>query len=434
MRAVLLVLALAGVSYAGSLRHVPGDNWEQKDAAAVNINFDKIDRSLSNTVTKTGTQDISGTKNFETISATSGTVTTLYTSTIAATNVITTNPLGAFKNRIINGDMVIDQRNAGAVVTVNAFGSKFGADRMRFYGQTGGAAYTAQQSTDAPDGFRKSTVVTVTTADATIGATEYYHLQHNIEGHNIADAGFGTSWAKQITLSFWVKSSLTGNFGAAFGNNTGTRTYPFTYTINAADTWERKVVSITADTTGTWEVGNLIGLSLRWSLGMGSNFTGPANAWAGANYVSPIGSVDLVSTNGATWKVTGVQLELGAVATAFESRMFPVEFGLAQRYYEKSYDLATVPGTPALVGDIYGTRASGYWDCTTPFKVRKRGTPSVVSYNPLTGASGAIRNGATGASETAAPANIGEWGFTNVGTGSTSGQVYHWHFVADSEL
>ncbi len=161
-----------------------------------------------------------------------------------------------FRNRIINGDMRIDQRNAGASVTATN-SVRYTVDRFAcFAGAPSGAGvFTAQQVSDAPAGFTRSLRATVTTADTTASADSQYFFAQYIEGNNIADLGFGSASASSITLSFWVKSSLTGTFAGGVNNSAGNRSYVFTYTINSANTWEYKTITISGDTTGTWLTG-----------------------------------------------------------------------------------------------------------------------------------------------------------------------------------
>jgi hypothetical protein len=187
------------------------------------------------------------------------------------------------RNKIINGAMTIDQRNAGAAVTVNAVGSFFPTDRFFGTAQAADGVFTLQQSATAPAGFVNSVITTVTTADASIGATQYYLFNQYIEGHNTADLGWGTASAKPITLSFWTRSSLTGTFGGVISNGGQNRSYPFTYAISAADTWEYKTITIAGDTSGTWLTTNGIGMVVYFDRCAGSNYHGTAGAWAAAN-------------------------------------------------------------------------------------------------------------------------------------------------------
>jgi len=243
----------------------------------------------------------------------------------------TDNTMG--RNRIINGDMRIDQRNAGAAVT-DAIA--FPVDRMRVTHTTDGA-YSAQQDSSAPDGFVNSLKFTTTTADASLTTTQNLSFLQRIEGYNFADLNWGTANAKTVTLSFWVRSSLTGTFGGSLRNSAGDRSYPFTYTISSADTWEQKSVTIAGDTSGTWLTTNGIGIQVTFGLGSGPDRTGTAGSWASSNYVSATGAVSVIGTLNATWYITGVQLEAGSVATSFERRSYGQELALCQRYYYKNF-------------------------------------------------------------------------------------------------
>ena len=239
-----------------------------------------------------------------------------------------------FKNRIINGSMVVDQRNNGSSVTPS--NGTYTLDRWKAY-LNGGGAYSVQKSSTAPTGFINSLLVTVTTSKSSILSGDYYILTHLIEGINVGDFAWGTASACSVTLSFWVRSSLTGTFSGSLENNAGNRAYPFVYTINSANTWEQKSVTIAGDTTGTWETGNLAGLTLNLALGTGTTYSNTAGAWAGAEYYSATCATSVVGTNGATFYITGVQLEVGSSATSFDYRPYGTELMLCQRYYETSY-------------------------------------------------------------------------------------------------
>jgi hypothetical protein len=252
----------------------------------------------------------------------------------------------ANRNRIINGDMRIDQRNAGASYTqVNGV---YSLDRWSGNSFDGGAAYTkysVQQSTTAPAGFSNSLLVTSLAATADSG-NDIFNIEQKIEGFNSADLAFGTASAKTITLSFWVRSSLTGTFGGAIKNSARDRAYPFAYTISSANTFEYKTITIAGDTSGTW-VGstNGVGLWLSFGLGVSSSRSNTAGAWAGGDLFSSTGAVRVIGTSGATFYITGVQLEAGTVATPFEHRSYGQELALCQRYYATQ----TGPGyLPAL--------------------------------------------------------------------------------------
>jgi hypothetical protein len=236
-----------------------------------------------------------------------------------------------FKNRIINGAMVLDQRNAGAAVTASG---SFPVDRFFVTNVTDGT-FSAQQSTTAPVGFTNSTAITITSADTSLTTTQRLVYRHNIEGYNIADLGWGTANAKAVTISFWVRSSLTGTFGGSLENSAEDRAYVFTYTISAANTWEQKSITIAGDTTGTWLTTNGIGIRIWFGLGVGPTFSGTAGSWGSTPFYSATGAVSLVGTNGATFYITGVQLEVGSTATSFDYRPYGTELALCQRYYAK---------------------------------------------------------------------------------------------------
>jgi hypothetical protein len=233
------------------------------------------------------------------------------------------------KNRIINGAMVIDQRNAGASVTAN--NEIYGADRFKVStGYTSKA--TIQQSTTAPTGFNNSILLTSSAATSTASG-DYMTLLQIIEGFNVADLGWGTANAKPITISFWVRSSLTGTFGGSISNAGNSRSYVYTYTISAANTWEQKTVTIAGDTSGTWLTTNGVGFIVRFSIAMGSTYsTSSTNTWLAGDYEGATGQTQILNTNAATWYVTGVQLEVGSTATPFERRMYSTELELCQRY------------------------------------------------------------------------------------------------------
>ena len=159
-------------------------------------------------------------------------------------------------------------------------------------------------------------------------------IGQNIEGFNVADLGWGSASARTVTVSFWVRSSLTGLFGGSFVNSAFNRSYPFSYTISAANTWEYKTIVVAGDTSGTWVTDNGVGIRVIFSLGAGSSYSGTAGAWSGSYLPSATGATSVVGTNGATFYITGVQLEAGTVATPFERRSYGQELALCQRYFQ----------------------------------------------------------------------------------------------------
>jgi hypothetical protein len=237
-------------------------------------------------------------------------------------------------NRIINGAMTIDQRNAGASVTAND--GVFSVDRWACIATANGK-FSMQQnaaSVTPPAGFKNYLGCTSTAATA-LGATDFYHVRHKIEGFNADDLSWGTSDAKAATLSFWVRSSLTGVFGGSINNSAFNRSYPFSFTISSANTWEYKTVAIAGDTSGTWLTASNIGIQISFSLGSGSTYSGTAGSWSGSAFASATGAVSVVGTNGATFYITGVQLEAGSTASSFDYRPYGTELALCQRYFTK---------------------------------------------------------------------------------------------------
>jgi hypothetical protein len=275
-----------------------------------------------------------------------------------------------FKNRLINSDMRIDQRNAGASVSPAA--SQYTLDRWQAFMNAASAKYSVQQnagSVTPPAGF--SNYLGATSLGAyTVAAGEIMAFLQAIEGFNISDLAWGTANAQAVTLSFWVRSSLTGTFGGAVRQGSGARSYPFTYTINAANTWEQKAITIAGDTSGTYASNNTAGLLLSFGFGVGSTFSGAAGSWYGSNLVSATGATSVVGTSGATFYITGVQLEKGSTATSFDYRPYGTELALCQRYCQRYSN-----GRLATGGWTSGTTG----DCYLPFVQQFRATPTFTS-------------------------------------------------------
>ena len=236
-----------------------------------------------------------------------------------------------FRNRIINGDMRIDQRNEGAAVTAN---SSFPVDRWTMPYSVTSLLLTAQRSTTAATGFLNSLLVTATTG-ASASAGETVLVRQQIEGQNTPDFLFGTANAKTVTVSFWVRSSLAGIYCCTIKNSAQDRAYVAEYTINAADTFEYKTITVAGDTTGTWLTTNGIGVRVEFDLGSGTNFNATVNTWTGSNVRRTTNQVNWCGTTGRTFYVTGVQLEIGNAATEFERRPFGQELELCFRYFRR---------------------------------------------------------------------------------------------------
>jgi hypothetical protein len=299
------------------------------------------------------------------------------------TSSINNGPLAGTRNRIINGDMRIDQRNAGASIATSSGTSVFTVDRWRA-GYTQTSKFTAQQnagSVTAPASFTNYLGVASSSAYSVLTGDAFW-LHQRVEGFNVADLSWGTANAQTITVSFWVRSSLTGTFGGSVFNDSAVRSYPFTYTVSATNTWEKKTVTIAGDTSGTWLINNGTGLQINFALGVGSTFSGTAGAWAGSALYSVTGATSVVGTNGATFYITGVQLEPGTVATPFEQRPIGTELALCQRYYCKTFPVTTAPVQNSPAGgplNYISQTTTASTDVGWRFPVEMRLTPSVVT-------------------------------------------------------
>ena len=286
-----------------------------------------------------------------------------------------------FKNRIINGGMVIDQRNAGASVTPVDNG--FVVDRYKFE-MSQASKFTAQQnqgSVTPPAGFTNYLGITSSSAYS-VGTSEQFIFYQPTEGFNVADLGWGTANAQTVTLSFWVRSSLTGTFGGSLRNSAANRSYPFSYSISSANTWTAVSITIPGDTTGTWLTNNGIGVLVIFSLGTGTTRSGTAGAWSGSNFVSATGATSVVGTNGATFYITGVQLERGSTATSFDFRPYGTELMLCQRYFTNWVGDSSGTGFPAIgTGYSYSTSNANIL-ITLP--VQMRTTPTVSFSGTIT--------------------------------------------------
>jgi hypothetical protein len=271
-----------------------------------------------------------------------------------------------FKNRIINGAMGISQRNAGASGTAGAYT----VDRWAYF-QTQTSKGTWQQnagSVTPPVGFTNYLGFT-SSSSYSVTSGDIFMFRQFIEGFNVADLGWGTANAQTVTISFWVRSSLTGTFGGSVNNNANSRSYPFSYTISSANTWEQKTITIAGDTTGTWTTDNTAGITLIFGLGVGSTSSGTAGAWATAAYYSATGATSVVGTNGATFYITGVQLEKGSTATSFDYRPYGTELALCKRYCAFNLSSAGFSNTTTI------------FSCMVSPEIEMRASPTLSIFN-----------------------------------------------------
>jgi len=337
------------------------------------------------------------------------------------------------KNIVINGGMRIDQRNG--TDTINATGVTYNVDRWLGRGVSSAGVFTLTQDTNSPANFTNSLKATVTTADGSIGSSSSYRVQHVIEGNNAANLNWGTSAAQSVTLSFWVRSSVTGTFGGSVANGDYNRFNPYSYTISSANTWEYKTVTIAGDTSGTWATNSGLGIRINWSLGAGSSKIGTAGTWTSSSLEGVTGQTNLIATNSATFYLTGVQFETGSAATNFEHRSFGEELALCQRYFQRisgGGDAFTVSGKG---------QGSATIDGTIPLPVSLRSAPTMSSIN-----SRAFGDSGSFASSSATPvanmfvANDILLAFRCGGfSGLTNNEIYAWGPLAsvltlDSEL
>jgi len=353
------------------------------------------------------------------------------------------SPYG-LKNLIINGDMRIAQRGTSATITGGSVCHTVDRFIMNIDTTIFNSIATMGQNLDSltpPSDFSNYVGIQINTGTALSG-NPYYNFRQQIEGNNLSHLKFGTSDAKTITLSFWVRSTLTGDFSFSLRNGASNRSYVTTYNIASANTWEKKTITITGDTTGTWAVDNTIGLTVNWGLGNSSgNFsTSTLNEWQAGSLTGATTGVDLVATTNAKWYITGVQLEINDTATPFENRMYSQELAMCQRYYCKSYNTTTAPATNTSNGiNIIGgsTQASGYQYMCLVFPQDMRTTPSITFYRD-NGADNTWEWRRSGASGTIAP--VAPYGSTRqmqmyVNAGGAYVVSLVWgHWVASAEF
>ena len=336
------------------------------------------------------------------------------------------------RNAIINGEFNIWQRGSSFS---NIADAAFFADRWKYLkGST--AAHTVSRSTDVPTAaqagrlFNYSALIDCTTLASSIGATERIGILQIIEGYNWLPLA-----QKEITLSFWVKATKAGTYCISLQNAASDRTIVKEYAINASNTWEYKTITFPASpSVGTWDYTTGAGLQIIWTLAAGTNFQGTPGIWSTSNLISTSSQVNGVDSTANDFRLCGVQLEFGSVATAFEQRSIQHELGLCQRYYEKSYDINASPGTITDLGKKIGH--AGYYGRVLSnifFKVRKRATPTISHYSPATGSANG-RNESSGSDISLGAFNVAEEGYCISRSGLAADHSIAWHYVADCEI
>ena len=340
-------------------------------------------------------------------------------------------------NRIINGDMRIDQRNNGVSGTaINAFT----VDRWN-YNSNLATKFNWGRNTPAAPGFPYY-LFFLTNSAYTLTAADYYIFYQAVEADAVSDFQWGSANAQPVTLSFWAYSSLTGTFGGSIKNYAQTRSYPFTYSIPTANTWTKIVLTIPGDTGGTWVMsGNGGALYVMFSLGAGSTFSGPAGAWASASYNSANGCVSVVGTLNAELLMTGVKLEIGSVATPFNRQSVAKSLADCQRYFEMSYDQGTALGTATVNGlSSWGVQPMPSSTYTPVVNIRfattKRADPTMVGYSTVTGAVGKVRDYSNSTDVSVSFSGMGQTGcqWSAANSAATTVPTFQLQWTASAEL
>jgi hypothetical protein len=353
------------------------------------------------------------------------------------------------RNKIINGCFRVWQRNTTFGPLTAASGNPYTADRWRIsLGGTASATVTQQAagSDYGPDRVGAISARVTSNAASSPGAADKNRFSQAIEGKNLLALALGSLWGGSFTLGFWVKASIAGTYSVAFlnGGSPGYRAYIANYTVNSANAWEFKAVTVPIDQSGTanWNRTNGIGLNVVFDLGSGANSEGAANTWLSTESTRTTGSMQMLATNNATWELSKVQLEFGSVATPFVDRLIDKELSSCERYYESSYSTGVVPGTVTLAGAYQGAIATAFLlgGATAFFQADKRAAPTMSLYAPNSAGVGAAVSeynpgGTFVANRSANAVNIGEKSFAIQGAGSlTPGNYINAHWVAEAEL
>ncbi|MFT6151382.1 MAG: hypothetical protein ACJAY9_000771 [Flavobacteriales bacterium] len=340
------------------------------------------------------------------------------------------------KNAIINGDMDISQRGTSFTSVANA---TYSLDRW-YYGKSGTMVHDISQSSDVPtvaQAGRKiinSVLIDCTTAQGSIGAADSAGFEQKIEGYN-----FKSIAEKVFTLSFWVKATKTGIYCANFRNGGNDRSFVSEYTINTTDTWEFKTITVDASpSVGTWDYENGIGLFVSFILARGSDETTTAGTWQTGTFTATTNQVNACDSASNNFRLAGVQVEAGSIATPFQIRSIGDEIELCQRYFQKTYNIDTPPGTVTNSRGMFLSRVEFVNDITllgdTKFIQRMRDDPSIITYSVQTGAAGKLEDDTAGVDINPTISTLSETGYRITGSGMTIGNTILWHHTADAEL
>ena len=342
---------------------------------------------------------------------------------------------GALSNRnlIINGGMAISQRYGTASSNLGG-SSVFAVDRFNCFGPSASSTSTAQQVTDTPAGFKNSLKYTCGTGLSVTGG-DYAQITQIVEGNNVAHLKWGTSDASDVTVSFWVKSSLTGTFSFGVQNGPTNRSYVAQYTVSTANTWEYKSITIGGDTSGTWASDNAAAMRLVWDMGFGYGATSTVDAWQAGDVHYVAGNVKVNETSGATFYITGVQLEVGDTATPFEHRSYGDELARCQRYYCHSNNLSGPPNVNvsaySQTGIAVDIEDAALTSVTFPTMMRV--VPTMV-VGRMYSWNGALYKTITAIARTETGIAYLSHDAGNTGAGYVVGRPYKFSWIADAEL
>jgi len=354
---------------------------------------------------------------------------------------------GAFsgRNLIINGAQEVDQRGSGSSAIGTLTNGKYITDRWNVRGE-GNTTGQCSQSANVPDGFVNSLLIEVGATAVARSANTNRFIRHNMEGYSMRSLRWGTSAAKAATISFWIKSSLTGTYSFAFFSGSLDQHYATNYTIDTADTWEFKTISVPGPTSGTFRTDNGLALYIQWDLGTGSNYqTSTLNQWASGDKRCSNNAVDFFNTANATLRITGIQFEMGEKVTSFEYRSYGDELARCQRYFCKSYNDGVNPGTNTSIGiksiRNYSSDARSDHSTTCQFPVTMRAAPTVVFY-AKGGTQDRFSTGNStygvfsGTNTISSASNHGMTGLGGVslGTSVSANSFTYFHFTAAAEL
>jgi len=332
------------------------------------------------------------------------------------------------RNAIINGNMSVWQR--GTTTLTNPASATYFPDRFQLVHGLGDGTYNAICEAVTPVAcfpFTSALKIDCTHIETAVAAGEYMFISYKVEGYD-----FVPFEGRTATLSFWVKATKVGTYCVCFRNNALDKSYVAEYTVNVTNTWEKKTVTLTFNSGGTFLYTNGIGLQISWAVLCGSTYQTTKDTWASGNYLATSNQVNGFDSTDNNFSLTGVQLELGSVATEFETRPYAEELALCQRYYQKSYNIDVAPGTATYVGEVYDISTGPYLCTDRPLKCSMRYAPTVVLYNPVTGATGTWRDSALADKAVAGTGSMNNIIFTS--SVATANAVIGGHYTAEAEL